>query len=116
MRTVTWVKNDQNQWLEFLGFKLSDVRTFGVYIIWHAGQTPYTVYVGHGNIRERLLAHTFDSRILGHLSKGLYVTWAEVPSNEAKGVESFLADQLRPLVEAKHANVKPIPVNFPSAA
>ena len=35
----------------------------GVYVIWHGGQSPWTVRVGQGVIRDRLQAHRNDSAV-----------------------------------------------------
>jgi hypothetical protein len=116
MRAVTWAKGPENEWLDFLKCDLTNVQTFGVYIIWHAGERPKTVYIGYGHVKERLHAHCMDSRILTYLPKGLLVTWAEVPAMDAAGVVRYLADRLRPLVEVQRLDVRPIPVNSPAAA
>ena len=50
----------------------------GVYIIWHEGPRHAVVYVGQGNIKERLASHRRDHEIQEYASLGLYVTWATV--------------------------------------
>lgn len=117
MTALTWIKSTTNAWLPLENCNLSEVRTTGVYVIWHGGQSPWTVRVGQGDIKARLTSHRSDSDVLTHRAKGgLWVTWAAVSAAEMNGVERFLADQLRPLVGDRHPNVWPIPVNLPWAA
>lgn len=114
--TLSWNKCEGNAWCPFLTVNL-DHPTFrsleGVYVIWHGGQTPWTVYVGQGAIADRLRAHRQEQAILQYSHLGLFVTWAYVPSASRDGVERFLADQLRPRAGVHHPNVFPTPVNLP---
>jgi hypothetical protein len=120
MATTTWTKSTSGDWLPFETFNVGNVSTFGVYVIWHgAGYNiaPWTVRVGQGNVKDRILQHRADSAILAHRAKGgLWVTWAAVLPSDANGVERYLADQLRPLVGDRHPDVAPIAVNLPWAA
>ncbi len=116
MAIISWIKSTQGEWLDFERCYISEISTIGVYIIWHGGQTPWTVYVGQGDIKNRFSTHRVDRRIIAYRPKGLFVTWAWVCQNELDGIERFLADQLRPLVEDKHPDVRPLPVNLPWAA
>ena len=85
----------------------------GVYIIWHGGTNPAVVYLGQGNIKERLAAHRIDPKIQKYEYLGLYVTWATVHEYYCDGVESHLAGTLRPIVGLNHPQVTPIAVNSP---
>lgn len=85
----------------------------GVYIIWHSGQQPATVYVGQGNIADRLAQHRQDDAILKFSHLGLFVTWAQVDNRVQGGVERFLANGLKPKVGQHHPSDSPITVNFP---
>jgi hypothetical protein len=119
MKTLTWVKSTKNEWLLFETFSnLADIETVGVYIIWHGGETPWTVYVGQGDVKDRLTDHRGNSKITAYNSKGaLRVTWAAVASQaDRDGIERYLADQLSPLVGEKHPNVTPVAVKLPWAA
>ena len=79
------------------------------------------MYVGQGNIAERLAVHRDDPSILRYTHFGLFVSWAEVAVSARDGVERYLADQLLPLAGERHPdvppivvqNVPPIAVNFP---
>jgi hypothetical protein len=88
----------------------------GVYIIWHGGAHPSTVYVGQGVIKDRLATHRQEKDILQFSSFGLFVTWAKVDGRSHDGVERFLADKLQPKVPglgARYPAAAPIPVNLP---
>jgi hypothetical protein len=118
MKYPTWIKSLANDWLVFEQFgNLHEVNSVGVYIIWHPGQPSRVVYVGQGNIRDRLTAHRSDPRILAYRAYGpLRVTWAALPAADLDGVECYLADQLVPLVGERHPVCVPIPVKLPWAA
>lgn len=118
MLRVTWIKSTANDWLDFQHFNLASCTTpLGVYVIWHGGQTPWTVRVGQGDIAARLGTHRNDRLITTHATKGgLWVTWAAVQAASVDGVERYLADQLQPLVGDRHPAVAPVPVNLPWAA
>ena len=115
---LTWIKSTTNGWLSFQQFNLDTCITpLGVYVIWHGGQTPWTVRVGQGDVAARLRDHRGDRLILTHASKGgLWVTWAAVQRPYLDGVERYLADSLQPLVGVRHPDVVPVPVNLPWAA
>ena len=85
----------------------------GVYIIWHGGSTPAVVYVGQGNIKERITVHRKDQSIQHYEHLGLYVTWATVSKEHRDGVESYLADTWEPRVGIRHPHARPIGVNSP---
>ena len=85
----------------------------GVYIIWHGGETPWVVYVGQGEIRQRLKDHREDPRVQKYEYKGLYVTWARVEKSYRNGVEAYLSRHWKPLEGSRHPDVNPIVVNSP---
>jgi len=71
------------------------------------------VYVGQGNIRDRLGRHRDDPRIQAYTKFGLYTTWASVESAKRDGVETYLADFYQPLVGERRPDAAPIRVNLP---
>ena len=85
----------------------------GVYIIWHGGLTPTTVFVGHGAIRERLAFHRSDPAVQVFSNLGLFTTWAAIPQQEQIGVQQFLMNQLKPKVPGQTVSLVPTPVNLP---
>lgn len=85
----------------------------GVYIIWSGLSNSIPVYVGQGNIRERLTAHLSNPRILVY--QELYVTWAVVFSRvDRDGIEAYLGAKLAPIVSEVYPSAHPIPVPLPS--
>ena len=110
---VQWVKSTGDTWLPFESFNIADVKTFGVYVIWHDGNPGRVVYVGQGDIKARLCAHRSYSEITRYRTHGtLRVTWAAIPAAQVDGVECYLANTLGPLVGDAHPNVAPIAVNW----
>lgn len=85
----------------------------GCYVIWHGGSEPKVVYVGQGQLRERLTSHRSNTYIQAYAALGLYVTWATVNEPARDGVEAYLADRFQPLVGDRHPDVPHIVVNGP---
>lgn len=91
----------------------------GVYIIWHeayGGIIRKAVYVGQGNIGQRLSEHRNDWNILRHWinQRVLYVAYAfESSENRRLGVENYLHDNLKPLESNESSDQQPIPVRLP---
>lgn len=113
---LTWLKCQGDVWCTLATVNLAHAhfdRMHGVYIIWHGGANPATVYVGKGFVRERLQAHRTDARIQAFNHLGLYVTWAAVASSQQEGVELYLANTLQPIVGERHPMVPEISVNLP---
>ena len=111
---VTWVKQGYH-WFNLLEIAWSDVKgEEGVYVIWNPAHLPRAVYVGQGNLDDRLYKHKNDSKVLAYARDGvLYVTWAKTLERYQDGVERFLADNFRPLVGKDWPNVPGIVVNLP---
>jgi hypothetical protein len=113
---LSWIKCQGDVWCNLATVNLSHAHfndMNGVYVIWHGGTTPATVYVGQGYIRDRLAAHRSDARIQQYVGLGLFVTWASVPQTFREGVEKFLADTLHPLVGEAHPNVISVQATLP---
>ena len=113
---VHWYTCPNDTWCKLHKVNLSgtpfNVMT-GVYVIWHGGNNPRTVRVGQGSIKDRIEAHRTDPEVQVYNHLGLYVTWARVPANSLNGVETFLAQELDPIVGQRYPNVYPIQVNLP---
>jgi hypothetical protein len=113
---LTWNKCVGDKWCPFLTVNL-DHSVFqaleGVYIIWHGGQTPWTVAIGYGPIATKLKNQRLNKDILGYSNLGLFVTWARVDPLSRDGVARFLSDRLRPKVETIPLINAPIQVNLP---
>lgn len=118
MMNLSWIKCDGNQWCRLLNINLDHPHfdgLEGIYIIWHGQPNPAVVYIGQGNIRERLIQHRQDPSILAFKDKDLelYVTWAKVDFVYRDGIERFLADTWKPKVGENYPTVAPIQVNPP---
>lgn len=113
---LTWIKCQGDVWCTLSTVNLAHAHfntMNGVYIVWHGGEKPATVYVGQGDVRQRLTEHRTNPSIQRYTSLGLYVTWAAVAQRDRDGVEAFLAMKLRPNEGEQHPNVTPIDVNLP---
>ncbi len=116
IQTLSWNKCEGDKWCPLLTVNLQHPHfenLEGVYIIWHGGQNPRTVYVGQGVIADRLQQHRLDPQILKYSSLGLFATWASVAPPLRNGIERYLADTLGPKEGAAHPNVIPIPATLP---
>ncbi|MFA5090869.1 MAG: hypothetical protein WC510_07615 [Candidatus Omnitrophota bacterium] len=113
---LNWIKCSGEQWCRLLYVNLLHQHFDGfegIYIIWHGQPDPAVVYVGQGNIRERLTQHKQDHDILAYQDRGLLVTWARVDSANRDGIERFLAERWNPKVGHNYPLANPISVNSP---
>jgi len=113
MLEVQWVKCVSDKWCSLELVNLSNVKTVGVYIIWHGGSPSRVVRIGQGDIAERLRCHRSDEEILAYSNQGLFVTWASLSHRHLDGVEKYLAQRWRPLVGECFPDALPIVVNSP---
>lgn len=112
---VTWGRCGGNSWcsLDTVDLSHEAFDAPGVYLIWHGGDNPRAVYVGQGNIRDRLARHRADPRIQAYSKLGLKTTWAGVEAAKRDGVEAYLAKVYEPLVGERRPDAAPISVNLP---
>ena len=113
---LNWIKCEGDAWCSLLNVNLSHshfANLRGVYIIWHGGGQPWTVYVGRGVIADRLMQHRQNDDILRFSHYGLFVTWAQVDEYSQRGVERFLAERLNPRVGDRYPDDRAIVVNLP---
>ncbi len=113
---LNWIKCQGEVWCSLNNVNLAHAHfdnMAGVYIIWHGGPNASTVYVGQGNIRDRLTQHRSNPQIQYFKSLGLYVTWASVPESYRNPIEKYISDRLHPKVGELHPDVLPIEVNLP---
>ena len=117
MLTLKWLTcGDDQHWCSFEKLNLSSIPdgTTGVYVIWHGGDPGRIVYVGQGDIADRLADHRSNQEILAYKKDGpLMVTWASVSVAQLDGVERYLADRWNPLVGDVWPDVAPIAVSSP---
>lgn len=113
---LNWIKCQGDVWCKLNMVNLEHEHfqgMEGVYMIWHGGSTPRVVYVGQGNIRDRLRSHRSDVSIQQYEGFDIFATWASVPQHHRNGVEAHLASVWSPLEGTTHPNVPPIQVNSP---
>ncbi len=127
---IYWNKCENNVWCGLYSLNLNSPHfnnLDGVYVIWYWDKlgNPITIRVGQGNIKERIEYHRTNPQIQAYRTvkqfspspipqfHPLYVTWAAIVSKTSRlGVESHLANTLKPLV-GEYPNVPPISVNLP---
>jgi hypothetical protein len=113
---LNWLKCQGEVWCKLSTVNLNHPHftgMTGVYVIWHGGTTPATLYVGQGNIRDSLLQRRADPRLQPYTNLGVYVTWAQVPAESLNGVERYLVAALGPKITGPVQQVPPISVNRP---
>ena len=114
---LAWWQCDGNLWCDLETVNLTNVTIDGVYLIWYSGDPlfpPRWVYVGQGNIKERLSNHSKEPKILQYKERGkLLTSWASVQPDYRDGVERYLAEVCSPLVGESWPSVTPIEVNLP---
>jgi hypothetical protein len=113
---LTWMKCQGEVWCNLstvnLGHAAFD-NMVGVYVVWHAGPAPATVYVGRGNVREGLTARRIDPHVQAFAPLGLYVTWAPVHEAFIEGIRVYLTHRLSPKVVEPLPPVSPIEAKLP---
>ena len=118
---LNWVRCQDDTWCKLDSVDLAHEyfnNMQGVYIIWVGGEEPQVVvYVGQGNIKERLTEHRKNPEIFLYgdiLGTDLYVTWATVARQDRDAIEAYLADKWDPKVGERHPQTTPhIAVNSP---
>ncbi len=113
---LNWVKCKGNVWCQLNTVDLTHSHfdnMEGVYVIWHLGDSPATVRVGQGIIRDRIQAHRGDTQVQAYNRFDLVVAWASVPDRYRNGVEVYLAQTLQPVVGTYFPVAQPIKVNLP---
>jgi hypothetical protein len=111
---VSWVKCQGGQFCPLETVDISDVYADGVYIIWH-NLSAKVIYVGQGNIADRLTNHRSSPEILAHRGAGLLlVSWAEVSSHSQRlCIERYLHRVYTPLMSTCSIGQE-IEVNLPN--
>lgn len=116
MTSLHWITYQDGTWCDLFGLNLADpaVRNAaGVYVIWKGGWSPETLWVGQGQIAERLAAHRAKPAFQGRYTEGVYVTWALVQPPYRDGVESYIFGALRPVLGQRTPTAVPLQVNLP---
>ena len=113
---LAWARTFQNTWPAFDTLEMPRAGyVHGVYVIWWGNADPDVLYVGSGDVGERLWERTGDQRFVEYQRNGLQLscTWAEVGPEQIHGVERFLGDKLQPRFSEKFPRTTLIPVNLP---
>jgi len=113
---LSWIKCGGSQWCSLIDLNLDHPHfknLEGIYIIWHGEPNPAVVYVGQGNIQDRLKKHRKDPQILTYKKNGLFATWAELNLINRDGVEKYLSDKWNPKIGRNFPGVQSIQVNSP---
>jgi hypothetical protein len=119
---VIWVKNTANgQYFDLLRLDLTAPYFAngkkGVYIIWYTSpQGGKVIYIGQGNIGERLRAHRSDPRITQYATYGnLKVTWTLfVDALTISRVEAYLHGLYNPIIPERKPDAVPLAVSLPA--
>lgn len=111
---LDWKVCQGNVWCSFMNVELDSIPEEGVYVIFQ--RNGAAIYVGQGNVAERIASHRRDASILEYDGIGqneLLITWANVEKRFRDGIEASLADYHRPVVGDAYPNAAMISVNPP---
>lgn len=108
---MQWATRRNGTWHEFMSTELALIDDSGVYIIWIDRRR--VVYVGQGDVAERLQEHRDDPRFAKLDRWSMCATWASVSPSQRDGVEKFLASTLNPVIGEQWPSATPIQVNLP---
>jgi len=119
MLTLNWIGSRGGGWYP-LHSDFSKVFVSGVYLIWHNSSAAHAgrfIKIGQGktsNVGCRLSELQKDPAVLAYQRYGdLYVSWAVVLVHQIDGVERYLGEHLKPLIEGPLPDILAIPVNLP---
>lgn len=115
---LEWIKCQSGDFCRFMDVNLSHDHfkgLSGVYVIWKKSVSIPSIYVGQGDIADRLAKHRQNKEITQYNTSNdpLLVSWAKVASNQRDGVEAYLAKVCKPIVGDRHPDANPITVNLP---
>lgn len=129
-----WYKSARGHWCSLRWLKLTGWKRNGVYIIWAPGISepvldepalrgaprriiawPRVIYVGSGNIAQRLRDHRSPDGFAWRDDGELLVTWAVANCLQVcRGFEAYLGNKLKPLgCERLPSYVQWLPVEPP---
>jgi len=112
--TLAWEKDTSGRWYTFALHNIDFVHGTGVCVVWHEGDMPATVCVGHGDLAQ-CLHELHENRAIRMYRKlgTMRFTWTELPPVAQRGVARYLSEQLKPAFEDIATLVPSIPVNLP---
>jgi len=110
MKILTW--NHIEDIFDTKLYREISVYLSGVYVIYHqSNDNPVILYVGEGNIKERIDYHRTQTDF-GDVYP-ISVFWAKTYGYEQYGIERYLFNKLNPTITQRVSDTKPIPVNIP---
>lgn len=111
---IDWKRDSaSSNWYKLRDVNFGHFMGFGVYLIWHSGVCPRAVYVGQGDIAERLKAHQRDPKIMIFEKFGsLFTSWGNVDARNFDGVERFLIEKYAPVLNEIMPIVPRVSVNL----
>lgn len=111
---VAWEKDTKGHWHTFALDNIDVVHGTGVCVVWHEGNMPAVVCVGHGDLAQ-CLHELHENRAVRMYRKlgTMRFTWTELPAAMLRGVARYLSEQLKPAFEDIATLVPSIPVNLP---
>lgn len=108
---LSWIQCRGDVYCTLLRVDLTGQEDDGIYLIWHKS-SGQAIYVGQGNIKNRLEAHR-ASDLMSYGYESLLVTWAFVPNEEdRKAIERYLHRVLSPVASTCDLGSE-IQVNLP---
>lgn len=102
-------------WHSLSSLNLGTINDIGIYVIKTGLAFEYTVYVGQGDVSQRLSTHLRESSVTRHtrVTGNLWVAWAPVQQKYRNGIERYLHDQLNPRESSCWTTDPSIQVNLP---
>ena len=113
---LSWKKSASDfNWHILSSLNLGTVHDKGIYVIKTGLANQYTVYIGQGDVSQRLSAHLREFSVTKHarVTGNLWVAWAPVQQKYRNGIERYLHDQLKPRESSCWTNDPSIQVNLP---
>ena len=113
---LSWKKSASDyNWHILSRLNLGNFNDKGIYVIKTGLAFEYTVYVGQGDVSQRLSAHLREFSVTKHASVtgNLWVAWTPVRAYFRNGIERYLHDQLNPRESSCWTNDPSIQVNLP---
>lgn len=113
---TTWYKCKGDIWCELFKLDMDHEvlkKAEGVFIIWSGAKEKKFLKIGSGSIRSGLMSAKSDLAIQAFANIGVFVTWIEVGALKRSGVETYLHNNLRPLIVTSTPKSIPIKVRLP---
>lgn len=116
---VEWFKCKSVGWCDLFKVNLENElvkETEGIYICWTGtgiDDSLTVMKVGQGYIYDIIIDLRNDLEIEAFRNKGVFITWARVPSYRLNGIEKYLNETLKPLFKSEKISAWSVKVNIP---